>query len=70
MVGAGKARRVMATIVQRQEAYILVDARLQAGDLVVVEGFHRLRDGKDVSFETVTDGQSSAPGQSRNKTGS
>jgi RND family efflux transporter MFP subunit len=70
MAGAGKARWVKATIVQRQEAYILVDARLQAGDLVVVEGFHRLRDGKDVSFETVTDGQSSAPGQSRNKTGS
>ncbi len=46
----GKARRVAAAIVQRQEADILIDAKLEAGDKVVIEGFHRLRDGRPVSL--------------------
>ncbi len=47
----GKSRRVAAAIIQRQEADILIDAALEPGDQVVVEGFHRLRDGRAVSLE-------------------
>lgn len=46
----GAVHRVPARIVQRQEAEILVDARLAAGDMIVVEGFHRMRDGRKVSI--------------------
>lgn len=46
----GTARRVSARIVQRQEAVILVDAALGPGDKVVVEGFHRMREGRKVSI--------------------
>lgn len=45
----GKARRVPARIVQRQEALILVDAELKPGDRVVVEGFHHMREGRKIS---------------------
>jgi len=41
----GSARRVPAVIVQRQAGKVLVDANLRTGDLVVVEGLHRMREG-------------------------
>lgn len=41
----GTARRVPAVIVQRQGGRVLVDADLRRGDLVVVEGLHRMREG-------------------------
>lgn len=49
----GKARRVPARIVQRQEAFILVNAELKPGDLVVVEGFHLMREGREVSIASA-----------------
>ena len=56
LIRNGKARHVEATIVQRQEADILVDAAIFPGDLVVVEGFHRMRDGREVSFAKTAPG--------------
>lgn len=41
----GEARRMPVDIVQRNEGRILVDAELARGDLVVVEGIQRMRDG-------------------------
>lgn len=43
------AIRVPVTIVQRQAAGVLVEADLDEGAPVVVEGLHRLRDGRPVS---------------------
>ena len=42
--------RVPVRIVQRQEAAVLVDAELEDGELVVVEGIQRLRPGLPVSL--------------------
>ena len=50
----GKARQTRAAIIQRQESNILIDAEVQAGDKVVVEGFHRMREGRKVSFGGAT----------------
>lgn len=46
----GKARRVPVLIVQRQGASVLVEADLDTGDMVVVEGLHRMRDGGAVEI--------------------
>lgn len=48
----GKAKRVSVNIVQRQQGQVLVEANLSEGDLVVVEGVQRMRDGIDVIFDT------------------
>ena len=45
VVREGSAARVPVRIVQRQEATVLVDAALQDGEPVVVEGIQRLRPG-------------------------
>ena len=48
----GKAKRVDATIVQRSEGMILIDADLPEGTLVVAEGVQSMREGlpvRDVS---------------------
>jgi membrane fusion protein (multidrug efflux system) len=45
----GKAKRVPVTILQRQEARVLIDAEIEAGDPVVVEGLHVMREGRPVS---------------------
>jgi RND family efflux transporter MFP subunit len=47
----GKARRVPVSVIQRQQGQVLVDGSLQEGDLIVVEGIQRLREGVDVNFE-------------------
>jgi multidrug efflux pump subunit AcrA (membrane-fusion protein) len=44
----GKARRVPVSVIQRQQGQVLVDGNLQEGDLIVVEGIQRLREGVDV----------------------
>jgi RND family efflux transporter MFP subunit len=54
----GKATRVAATIVQRREGRILIDAALPEGTPVVVEGVQRMREGQAVreAATTVTAG--------------
>lgn len=46
-----RAHRVPVNVVQRQQGVVLVDAPLEAGELVVVEGIQRLRDGLEVDYE-------------------
>jgi hypothetical protein len=43
------ARRVPVTIISRRGSTVTVAADLQAGDLVVVEGVQRLREGSKVT---------------------
>lgn len=50
----GKATRVPVNIVQRKKGKVLVDSPLEQGDLVVVEGIQRLREGSAVQPEMVT----------------
>ena len=52
VVREGAATRVPVRIVQRQEATVLVDAALEDGESVVVEGIQRLRPGLAVSVAT------------------
>jgi multidrug efflux pump subunit AcrA (membrane-fusion protein) len=47
----GQARRVSVTIIQRQRGQVLVDADLGEGDLIVVEGIQRMREGIEVTYE-------------------
>jgi RND family efflux transporter MFP subunit len=47
----GQARRVPVTIIQRQRGQVLVDADLGEGDLIVVEGIQRMREGIEVTYE-------------------
>lgn len=47
------AERVFASVLKRSEGWVLLDAPLEAGDLVVVEGVQRLRPGREV--EVVED---------------
>lgn len=46
-----KAVRISVTIIKRQQSTLLVKGDLKKGDLVVVEGLQRLKDGSDVSYE-------------------
>jgi multidrug efflux pump subunit AcrA (membrane-fusion protein) len=45
----GHAVRVDVAILQRQDGEVLVDAPLETGDLVVVEGVQRMREGTAVA---------------------
>ena len=45
-----KAKKVAVRSVKRLDNRILVDGKLEVGDLVVVEGVQRLREGRKVSF--------------------
>jgi RND family efflux transporter MFP subunit len=47
----GVARRTPVNIVQRQKGRILVDADLSEGDLIVVEGLQRMREGTAVEYD-------------------
>ncbi len=53
----GVARRVPAVIAQRQAGRILVHADLGEGDLVVVEGHHRMREGVQAEILPATPAQ-------------
>ena len=52
VVREGAAERIPVRIVQRQEATVLVDAALEDGEPVVVEGIQRLRPGLPVTVAT------------------
>lgn len=47
-----RAVRMPVQIIQRREGRVLVDADLDSGAIVVVEGIQGIRDGVEVSFET------------------
>ncbi|VCU71648.1 Multidrug resistance protein MdtA precursor [Pigmentiphaga humi] len=49
-VNNGKAERVQVTVGQRQEGMVEIVSGLAEGDLVVVAGMHKLRDGVPVKF--------------------
>lgn len=49
-VAGGKAERVFADVLKRSEGWVLLDAPLAEGDLVVVEGVQRLRPGRAVEI--------------------
>lgn len=49
----GQANRVPVQIVQRREGRILIDADLSRGDVIVVEGIQRMRDGIGVSYDPI-----------------
>ncbi|HLU06023.1 MAG TPA: efflux RND transporter periplasmic adaptor subunit [Woeseiaceae bacterium] len=49
-----RAHRVPVTIIQRQQGQILVDAELEEGDLIVVEGVQRVREGVEVSYQPAS----------------
>ncbi len=46
-----RATKVLVETVQRQRGRVLVDGPIKTGDLVVVEGVQRLRDGRPVSHD-------------------
>ncbi|HEX6142862.1 MAG TPA: efflux RND transporter periplasmic adaptor subunit [Geminicoccaceae bacterium] len=57
-VAGGAAERVFASVLKRSEGWVLLDAPLEAGDRVVVEGVQRLRPGQPVEIvesEVVAD---------------
>lgn len=46
----GKAEKVVVNSVKRRNSIILIDGGITKGDLVVIEGVHRLRPGRPVRF--------------------
>lgn len=57
----GKARRVAATIVQRREGQILIDANLPEGTPVVAEGVQRIHAGQKVRDVSADSPEPEAP---------
>ncbi len=49
-VSKGQAEKIPVRIVRRLNSTIIIDGKLSKGDLVVVEGVQRLREGSKVSF--------------------
>lgn len=45
-----QAERIPAKVVQRREGRVLIEADLDPGDVVVVEGIQRMRNGIDVAY--------------------
>lgn len=50
-IADGKAVRKPVQIIERREGRVLVDGDLASGDIIVVEGVQRMRDGIDVSYD-------------------
>jgi multidrug efflux pump subunit AcrA (membrane-fusion protein) len=50
-VSDGKADRKPVRIIERRDGHVLVDGDLESGDIIVVEGVQRMRDGIDVKFD-------------------
>ena len=48
----GTAKRIPVNIVQRQQGRVLVEGPIEAGQLIVVEGIQRMRDGIGVEYDT------------------
>lgn len=57
VVSSGQAHRVSASIIQRQQGKVLVNAALVEGDLVVVEGVQRMYEGVKVKHTRREDSQ-------------
>ncbi len=49
-VVADEAARVPVEVIQRREGRVLVEGAVQNGDMIVVEGVHRMRDGIAVRY--------------------
>lgn len=49
-----QATRIPVKVVQRRAGRVLIDAELQNGDIVVVEGIQRMRNGIEVNYDTLT----------------
>lgn len=49
-VANDQAERIPAKVVQRREGRVLIEADLDPGDVVVVEGIQRMRNGIDVAY--------------------
>lgn len=64
-VREGKARKVAVVLVRRLGNEVLIDGKLAVGELVVVEGVQRLKDGSAVTFEASPEGKPQAAGQPR-----
>ena len=47
----GAATRVPVQVIQRREGRVLVDGEFGGGDIIVVEGTQRMRDGVEVSYD-------------------
>lgn len=65
-VADGKAQKVFVKMVRRNEGRVLVDGRLAAGDMIVVEGVQGLREGQAVEATTYGGagaGEATAPMQ-------
>ncbi|HNP62835.1 MAG TPA: efflux RND transporter periplasmic adaptor subunit [Woeseiaceae bacterium] len=50
-VADGVATRVPVNVVQRREGRVLVEGNLVSGDIVVIEGTQRMRDGAPVNYD-------------------
>lgn len=50
-VNDGKAVRKPVQIIERREGRVLVDGDLESGDIIVVEGVQRMRDGIEVRYD-------------------
>lgn len=61
-VEGDNVRKTVVETVRRKNAIILVDGPLAPGDLIVVEGVQRLRDGTSVSYQEA---EFEKPGQSQ-----
>jgi RND family efflux transporter MFP subunit len=61
----GTAQRTRVSIVQRQEGRVLVQADLNAGDNVVLEGIQRLRPGLSVNVQSRSQNDDSSQPASR-----
>ena len=46
-----RAAKVLVTSVRRRNSVVLIDGPVKPGDLVVVEGVQRLRDGRAVRYK-------------------
>ncbi len=53
VVRAAKAENLVVRTVQRQSNRVLIDAAVEIGELVVVEGVQRLRDGLTVEYDLL-----------------
>lgn len=60
----GKARRTPVRIIQRNSEAVLVDADLAAGDQVVTEGIHVVREGADVLIASAPGSAPATPAPS------
>jgi RND family efflux transporter MFP subunit len=64
-VEGDKVRKVVVETVRRMNSIILVDGPITSGDLIVVEGVQRLRDGTMVTYEKPEPGSELPPAPKR-----